>query len=366
MCRHSKGLTGFGRDLLTSIQNDIRTMHQSLDYTLRRVHDDVREVLRLQGVVIPDLQQEQDRSTSPTQHLEIPTAIREKFDAAYTTTTTTNRSPSLSDLADVFVIHFYQGTVYFRPPTPSLLAWEKIPPDKAYLNLLKCIWLMEKIKDSDEFQNIAEGSHWSSYISGLDQVLSKECRRIGGELVAPSQPVLSDEFLRIWPEERRSTTVIIDKESEVILDAKIVRGTDNQGDQQSESQLQLLRYLDTDGHEFTINILGEGHIPSQADSLDFNIKTAMLIPKYVVGDSSARAQRMMVPSRSRGIWSNRMFGNGESRDIRTNVSDEASQGPFKITLGSGRRFDTYNFQRLQDAMDFQHALTGYRVQGRNS
>lgn len=339
-------------------------MHEDLRNSIREVRRDVqevhREVLRLQGVVVPELQQGLDRQEAQTAFLTVPTAIRDRLDQIYNKTTT--RDPSLTDLADAFVTHFYESTYSFQPV--SRIARDKEPPDKAYLNLMKCIWLMEKLKDNEEFKNVPEGSHWISYMAELEKVLSDECRRFEDDLVTPPQPILSEELLRIWRKENRSSTVIIPREAELVLSTKVTQRTED-GEQQ-ELKLQLLRYLDeTNGQEFTINMYEANEDAALVESLDFNLRTAVLIPRYVVGDPSAGPQRLPEPPRPRGLLSSPMFRRVEN-DRPPSSLVQQSQGPYRVTLGRGRRFETFNFKRLKDATAFQHAITGYLVQGPKS
>lgn len=340
-------------------------MHIDVVDRIQEVRRDVqevhREVLRLQGVVVPELQQGLDRREAQTSLLAIPTAIRDRLDHIYNTTTAT-KDPSMADLVDAFVTHFYESTYSFQPA--SRIARDRVPPDQAYLNLIKCIWLVDKWKGSEEYRNIPEGSHWTSYLAELEKVLSDECRRLEDDLVAPAQPALSDEHLRIWRRENRSSTVIIPREAELVLRTRVIQRVTESGEQQ-ELKLQLLRYLDeTNGQEFTINLYGRGDGSPLVNSLDFNLRTAVLIPRYVVGDAN---QRLGGPSRSTrgGLWPNQMFRRAESDRSPSSLSQQV-QGPYRVTLGSGRRFETLNFKRLKDATAFQHAITGYLVQGPES
>lgn len=353
-------------------------MHVDLRDSIREVRRDVqdvrREVLRLQGVVVPELQQGLDRQEAHTALLTVPTAIKDKLDQVFHKTTT--RAPSLAELADAFVTHFYESTYSFQPV--SRIARDRVPPDKAYLNLMKCVWLLEKCKENEEFKNMPEGSHWVSYLAELEKVLSDECRRFEDDLVTPPLPPLSEDLLRIWRRAKsRSSTVIVPREAELVLSTKVVQRAGDDGEPQ-ELRLQLLRYLDeTNGQEFTINTYKstQDDVAALVDSLDFNLRTAVLIPRYVVGDPSARAvlsqRRPPEPPRPRGGqgWSNQLFRRVEydgAPSDRVVQQQQQTQALYRVTLGTGRRFDTFNFKRLKDATAFQHAITGYLVQGPKS
>lgn len=291
-------------------------MHRDLADRIDRVHEDV---LRIRGVIIPDLQQELNQKETRAPHtLQVPLNLEYAFESAFSA----RDFPSLSDLADIFVLFFYQSTVSFKPPTP--LARDKVPPYGQYVNLLKCVWLMQRIRASEELQPqmITLESHWPSYVEELEKVLSEQCRRFEGELTAPSQPNLTPDVVAIWPARRESSPLgHVQKEEmiESILDTKIKHASEDR-----KLSIQLLRRLDPGGTEFRINISD----PDQSrrtnlDPIDFDLRTTILTPHYAVDPNP----------------------------------------PFDMIIETGLRMTSLHFMELKEAMRFQHATTGYRVLG---
>lgn len=303
-------------DLLSRIHEDLHDIHRDLAHRIDRLHEDVS---RIPGIIVPDLQQRLAQQMSGESYtIQVPLDIQSAFDAAYGELA----SPSLSDISDVWVSFYYQSTVSYKPP--SLLARDKVPPDEQYVNLLKCVWLMQMIKDLDEFRDESKKteSHWPSYVAELENILSEECRRFDRELLNPQRLCLAPELVSIWPT-KKETNILdeIQKEEmiEKVLDSKIKHASEDR-----MLDLQLLRRLDPGGGSNEFRIIVSGVQQSRGDNLDpidFNLRTSVLIPHYAVD---------MNP-------------------------------PFDIILETGLRMTSLHFTQLKEAMKFQHATTGYRV-----
>lgn len=168
------------------------------------MHEDV---LRIQGVIIPDLRQELAQQNAREPHsIEVPQGIADAFERAFSTFSLEpgQTSPELKDLADVFVSFFRQSTIRFDQ---GLFARDRVPSDQQFINLLKCIWLMQRLRESTELQEAPADSHWPSYVTKLEDELSEECRRFERELLPPQDPVLTAEMVMIWPMKRESTAL---------------------------------------------------------------------------------------------------------------------------------------------------------------
>lgn len=70
-------------------------------------------------------------------------------------------------MSDAFITSLDQSTKCFRP---GLTVRERIPPVDQYLNLLKCVFLLKKMKASHELKNASPQSHWPSYVKELEEV----------------------------------------------------------------------------------------------------------------------------------------------------------------------------------------------------
>lgn len=74
-----------------------------------------------------------------------------------------------------------------------------------YLNLMKCLWIMAKIKASTEYRQLAEGSLWQRYVNRMVFRLGKECESWEASL-APEPDMdtilrLPDNEFQIWKTE---------------------------------------------------------------------------------------------------------------------------------------------------------------------
>jgi hypothetical protein len=244
----------------------------------------------------------------------VPLNVEFAFDSAFSA----KESPSLSDLADIYISYFYQSTLNFEPRT--LLARDRVPSPLKYINLLKCIWLLRKINAHEEYRSVTPDSHWPSYIAELGAVLSKECLRFQQELTAPTDLTLTDDLCQIWPTRQRRAAieeVIKDEMVEEVLVSKV-----KHADEDSMLNLRLLRLLDprSNGNEFRISLCDQvtrqDHI-----TLDFDLRKASLKPLYALD----------------------------------------FMAPFDIILDTGARIIKLPFMEIEDAMKFQHAICGYRV-----
>jgi len=123
--------------------------------------------------------------------------------------------PPLRELADSFIRSFEQSTINFKP---GLTVDQKTPPTIEYISLLKCQFVMAKMKSCPELHNAPRLSHWPGYADALEDVcfpprrrdtpfltqslqkLSQECLRFRQELVVPDISNRTDDMLTLWPE----------------------------------------------------------------------------------------------------------------------------------------------------------------------
>ena len=125
------------------------------------------EIKVLLGVV-PDETETQPPSKE-TYTLPIPENLVDAFErqAIAHGQTTPADSLALQQLVDGFLMWFPTSTVGF---TPGRTVQDRIPPENQYLNLLKCGWILERIKTSEELEGPCAESHWPSFVSKLEDV----------------------------------------------------------------------------------------------------------------------------------------------------------------------------------------------------
>lgn len=165
---------------------------------VRGVRDDLRELI---GILVPNLRDALDmRDHREIHSVEIPSDILTELDVEFKShpSFAAGGYPSLRNMTDSFIMSFDQCTQHFAP---GLTIEQKTPPVFEYISLLKCQFLMQRIRESSELANIAEGSHWPGYINALEEKLSAECYRFRRDLAAPDATSRTGDMITIWPEE---------------------------------------------------------------------------------------------------------------------------------------------------------------------
>ncbi|KAK2017260.1 hypothetical protein LZ32DRAFT_577338 [Colletotrichum eremochloae] len=317
-------LKPFEIDLLYRVREDIRLVHQDLANRITAVHSDLH---RLIGVLVPDLDHAlaQQSRREPIQ-LEIPPIVADGLQHAWTAERQQGSSgPSLQEMADVFVFHYDKSTVKF---TAGILVENRIPDIEQYVSLLKCIWVMQHIRESPELGQTPTSSlsHWPSYIKQLEDDLVSQCDRFKQDLVPPSLTGLQPEMLDIWPEKELVQLVDVvtrDALMEQVLNIPMQGAAAN-----VQRRLQVLRRMGADGKRFRINITGveqggtSRNARRQAETIDFDITSIIINPLYAM------------PSND-GVWD--------------------------MVLRKDERVAKLIFIQLKDAVKFQHATTGFKV-----
>ena len=131
------------------------------------VHQDLRTLM---GVLVPSLAQELElRSQRQVCDVVIPEEIRYELEAEFASHPSfeVGGYPPLRDMADSFIDNIDRSTTLFHPGrTIDTMA----PPLGQYICLLKCQFLMEKIKTADELLRAPPLSHWPAYLQSLEEV----------------------------------------------------------------------------------------------------------------------------------------------------------------------------------------------------
>ncbi|KAL0929666.1 uncharacterized protein CTRU02_215309 [Colletotrichum truncatum] len=317
-------LKPFEIDLLCRVREDIHKVHQDLAKRIEAVHGDLH---RLIGVLVPDLEQALDRQAHREVHtLNIPPVLKEGLQRAWMNRPAEDPEPTLQEMTDAFVLHYDKSTVHFIPV--GILVEDKIPPLGQYISLLKCIWLKQHIRESQQLNQAIPGvSHWPSYVQELEDGLSAQCGRFKVDLVQPSLAGLTPDMLEIWPETEETPLVdVVTKDAlmEQVLDIQLQGSTAN-----VQRKLQVLRRMGAEGRRFRINISGVEQGSSraarrQAETIDFDITTVVLNPLYAV------------PS---------MLGSGA----------------LDMILRKDERIARLSFLSIKDLVKFQQAVTGFKV-----
>ena len=300
-------------------------IHHDLAERIDAVH---RSVLHLQGLLIPDVEQaiseQQGRATSA--RITVPTMIETKFQAATGKSRPEILTPGdfpLQAGADAFVEHFEESTKNF---TAGNFLKDRTPTPKQYLSLLKCVWIMNRLEQSDALKNASADSQWPGYIDQLRENLSMQCQRFTApsaqRLIAPVlSSLLSDEEYNIWPGE--NIAEYISPHFEVCMDEvlKIPMPSPSESLQRDMTVYRLestrLRLVES---------VEDRNAPStrrEDFKLDIDLKTVKLTPIYATPSSRPKSLEVLIYSAS----------------TRTNPT----------------------FQELKHIHRLQHLLTGYQV-----
>ena len=132
------------------------------------MHIDVR---RSMGIVVSDLDQELNQQAHRRVYLlDVPSDVAEKFRAASLTERPeldSDEAFDLEDLSDAFIFNYNRSTQDFRG---GMFVSDRIAPVDKYLNLLKCIWLLRKMKNAPQVLDTEPNSHWPSFVRQLEDV----------------------------------------------------------------------------------------------------------------------------------------------------------------------------------------------------
>lgn len=123
--------------------------------------------------LFPAVAQERRQQTEQQFHsLSVPDDLPGKFDATFAASSgrALNEPISLQDLTDCFLIHLQGSTVQFHPDP---IDPNKTPPSHQYLELLKCQYLLQRIGQGEELDNLPNTSHWRGYVASLQEVSNR-------------------------------------------------------------------------------------------------------------------------------------------------------------------------------------------------
>lgn len=128
------------------------------------------------GVLVPDLKTALDQQDARLiRLLPVPPEVDRDLETVFRLHSAWQEGqyPPLRDIADAFIMSLENSTKCFRP---GVRACESTPPVAQYLNLLTCLFLMRKMRESEELLAAPVQSHWPSYVNELEEVREMETR----------------------------------------------------------------------------------------------------------------------------------------------------------------------------------------------
>jgi hypothetical protein len=311
------------KPLEISLLTDI---HQDIVERIDAVH---RSVLRLQGLLIPDIDQaisEQGRDISVS--LDVPADIAKKFQTSAEKSRPETRTPGHFPLqagADAFVLHLEESTKKFTS-TGNFIN-DRTPLAQQYLNLLKCIWIMKQLQESGALKDAPKDSQWPGYIDQLKQDLSVECQRFtdpqAHRLIPPDLSSLTqaDQY-NIWPGENIAEYISPHYD---LHKTEVLRIPMPSPSQSPNLQRIMIIYQLGPTEYRLVETVGDKNAPTTRVELntDIDLRTIHLTPIYAIPSSRPKPLEVMIRSAS------------------TEINPA--------------------FQELKYLLRFQHLLTGYKV-----
>ena len=301
----------FETQLLLGIQRDVQQLR--------------RDVAHLTGVVANGVGQMRNTSNDT-----LPDHILTRFTIAFNENRPVCFEKSsdwpLKEGFDALVFHFSKSTIEFNS-RPEL--GQNIPEGPQYLNLLKCIWIMEHLKASSYLTNAGTDSLWADYMRGLEDEIRAEFRRFeGGQLIAPTQDVISilpDSYYSIWVVEAPQLRLLNMAEQRP-LEEKILELSLPQLYGTGQSSLAVFRKSDTQFRLVTTTKRADNPMFRDAEGFHVDMTSTRLIPSYAT------------PNKKFSVTNNIALCN------------DKGQSPEWISLSSST-----------DIARLQQALMGYRV-----
>ena len=188
---------------------------------------------------------------------------------------------------DALVYHFSKSTIEFNS-RPEL--GQNIPEAPQYLNLLKCVWIMERLKSSSYFTNTGTDSLWADYMRSLEDEIRVQFRRFEGrQLIAPMQDVISilpDSYYSIWVVEGPPLRPL-DMAEQRPLEEKILELSLPQPYVTRQSSLTVFRKSDTQFRLVTTTKRPDNPMFHHAEGFHVDMTSTRLIPSYAAPNQKA-------------------------------------------------------------------------------
>jgi len=272
-------------------------IHRDLADRIDAVH---QSILHLQGLLIPDVKQAiLGQGNNVPIALTVPPEIAAKFQATAEKThpeIRTNGGFPLQAGADAFVTHFGQSTATF---IAGNFLKERIPEPKQYLELLKCIWLLKGLQESNDLKTPEKDSQWPGYIDQLNENLSIECQRFtttsSQQLITPIlSGYIPEEDYEIWSGENIADYISPHEEAcmEEVLKLPLPCPSDTIKRDLTVYRLESTKYRIVESIEDTNARSASG----PAFKMDIDLRTVVLTPIYATPSSKQKSLEFLIYS----------------------------------------------------------------------
>ena len=274
---------------------------------LQRLCNNVGEIhaVIVRGVTVEEVRRNMNRSRvyRPQHSLPVPDAFEEAFQAQLD-----QRSSDSSDnvepiafWAEPLAVHLSNSTQSFRWGGFSIK--DRTVRPEQYINLLKCLWILKRLESHPKLCNPAENSLWPSYISHLAAEVSKQCRRFSeDDLLAPSPLRAEQSLCEIWI--KPLTTEILPVIHHELGAVNVIMIADLHSERKSAmAKLELVRVSDI---RMRITMIGidrsNGRTSeTQQRTIEFDINTVRLIPRYAMPSSDGDGFRVLIKTEANKV-----------------------------------------------------------------
>ena len=298
-----------------------------IERELRRLRSDFNQ---LRYFLIHGPRDQDSLSSSYLQSFEVPLELANRFAIALEK----NKPASFHSQADIplkegfdaLVHHFANSTILFNPQ-PELGQRDPVEPQS--LNLVKCRWMTQIIRQSASFQSARPDSLWADYMRELEDDIRGQFERFDtGQLVRGLSDhilLLPESCFSIWFTERPPIRAPGHAEQrpleEKILELNLPGTIDTLKStltffRKSESKMRLVMTTKDTQNQFF----------HREQGTNVNMEANRLIPTYAMP--------------------------GDASTLTTNVM---------ICSNEGQDEEWYSLKDLKDVLDFQRALTGFFV-----
>lgn len=281
--------------------NLLSEIHYDLAARIDAVH---RSVLHLQGLLIPDVGQAlSDRGNgADIFQIPIPSDIELRFRNAAASAYLDMSRPGFFPLqagANALVAHLERSTKKF---TPGRFLNERMPSAMQYLSLLKCVWIVERLRSSDALANVSRDSQWPGYIAQLQEEVSIQCQRfntMGQERLIPPDlsGIQNPDDYSIWIPEA-AVALISPHVQEPLEEVLRVNLPSPQGTQRDfiVYKIDSTRYRIVEVIKASQGQLIGGR--DQEFSMEIDLRTVRFTPIYATPSSKPKAPEFIIHSGS--------------------------------------------------------------------
>ena len=321
--------------LLQDLKDDIHHMHGDLASRTTELYQCLQEIKRLlEGHALTNTQ---DASAQPSTPIvpRVPDYLVVRFEVAAKSTNwelvDEKKFPFYSSI-NAFHHHFDDSTVLFKPKVTPLGDFfaERTPEPEQYLNLMKSIWIIQRIKKGSEWAKASSDRLSKCYMEQLEGQCLQEYTRFTTQtepqerLKEPDQrniSLLAGTMFQIWfdGDEENESQSTADCLTEILHVSLMSSSRD------TKQELVLHRKTDTKLQVRLVSSKTTGAIDREVEKDYINLDRAFFDPLYANPSSSTCL--------------NAVFRGDESAGESTSLS----------------------FIKLLDLLAFQQAITSYKV-----